>query len=145
MVPCTTKVEKYKKIYNSLERFKDNCYNLSQKEDIEKRELGFRFYNFNGKDCVVVFERMFFVYEDYIERPYKTKNKTVTIKPSDYDTFQNQVIEVLGYLRDGFNFQKYQPDFNRIEKLMLEVKAEKENTKFSLKQLLLKNHLTISF
>jgi len=105
-VPISSKVEKYKKIYNNKIKSRKKVYN-------------FVFGKVLGQERVFLIQNMFPTKEEYIEEKYKTNKKDVEITIS----LQNEVIEtasnVIKLAKKGINIPFY--DIIEMKKYLLDL------------------------
>lgn len=106
-IPVSTKVEKYKKIYEEKKKKLKNVYN-------------FVFGPLHGKDAVFLIQNIFPTTKEYIIEKYITENKDVVISKKLADNIINQAKIVISMANKGINISFN--DIVNIKKQLLENK-----------------------
>ena len=116
VIPCSRKVEKYKKI-------------IEDKEKAGKKHNHIQIIKVNGIEQAFLFQDMFPIIEKYIKNPYIKQRAFMQIKdPKKLSAIEDNAKDIIKLIRHGIKFTPTQPDVIRIEKLML---TELKNIKTS--------------
>lgn len=107
MIPCSSKVEKYQRI-------------------IDRRNKGghatatIKIKSIAGRKSALLLQDMFPVSEKYVEPYYRGGHPVRIGDPDIIKELERASNQVIGMIRAGIKFTKYQPDTMRIERLLLE-------------------------
>lgn len=108
MIPCSRQIEKFERI-------------ISEKERLHKRHNHIQIIPVNGIRQVFLYQDMFPVLPDYIEKTYSNRYGIFEIKDKKaIERIQKNARQIIKLLRLGIKFTPTQPDVLRIEKIMLE-------------------------
>jgi hypothetical protein len=108
VIPCSSQVEKYKKIINN-------------KEKNGRKHNHIQIIKVSGIEQAFLFQDMFPIIEKYIKNPYIKQNAFMEIRdPKKVSAIEKNAKEIIKLLRHGVKFTPTQPDLVRIEKLMIE-------------------------
>ncbi|MDO4281417.1 MAG: hypothetical protein Q4C56_07295 [Peptococcaceae bacterium] len=107
MIPCSSKIEKYQRI---IERQKQRGHAVTT----------IKIETIAGRRFALLFQNMFPISEKYVT-PYLRSGYPVRIgNPDTVLHLERTANQVIGMIRAGIQFTRYQPDALRIEKIMLE-------------------------
>ncbi|MCM1186022.1 MAG: hypothetical protein NC251_03055 [Lachnoclostridium sp.] len=108
MIPCSSQVEKYKRI-------------IENKEKNGKKHNHIQLIKVSGIEQAFLFQDMFPIAEKYIKNPYIKQNAFMEIRdPKKLLAIEKNAREIVKLIRHGVKFTPTQPDSVRIEKLMIE-------------------------
>jgi hypothetical protein len=108
MIPCSSRIEKYREII-------DRC------EALKKPHDRIQIIRVNGFDEAFLYQDMFPVTPDYVDSVYKNSKGVFEIKDdNDIKQVERTAVKMIKMLRHNVKFNKTQPDINRIEKMMIE-------------------------
>lgn len=114
VIPCSSQIDKYKKIIES-------------KEKRGKKHDHIQIIKVAGIEQAFLFQDMFPIIEKYIEHPYIKQNAFMEIRdPRKVAAIEKNAREIIRLIRHGIQFTPTQPDTIRIEKIMIE-ELKKEN------------------
>ena len=114
VIPCSSQIDKYKKIIES-------------KEKRGKKHDHIQIIKVSGIEQAFLFQDMFPIMEKYIENPYIKQNAFMEIRdPKKVAAIEKNAREIIKLIRLGIKFTPTQPDSIRIEKIMIE-ELKKEN------------------
>jgi len=106
LVPCSSRVEKYKAI-------------IQARTENGKKTNGIRIVVIQNEDNALLFQDMFPVTEHYIEAPYIRGGQVVRIAdPKVILELEKNAKKVLSLIRHGVRFTPTQPDILKIEALL---------------------------
>lgn len=108
LIPCSSRVEKYERIIN---RQKKSGHAVTT----------IKIATIAGRKSALLLQDMFPISERFIEEPYYRSGHPVRIgDPKIIKEIERASNQVIGMIRAGIQFTKYQPDAMRIERLLLE-------------------------
>lgn len=108
MVPCSSQIEKYKKI-------------IANKERNGKKHNHIQIIKVSGIEQAFLFQDMFPIIEKYIKNPYIKQNAFMEIRnPKKLLAIEKNAKDIIRLMRHGVRFTPTQPDSMRIERLMIE-------------------------
>lgn len=108
LVPCSSKVSKYKKI-------------IQQKEKKHIQTDTIKIVKIFNRQSVLLFQDMFPILPNYIENQYLKRNRPVHItNPKTVKELENTAQKIIDLLHKGIHFTPTQPNSIRIEKIMLQ-------------------------
>ncbi len=107
LIPCSTQIEKYEKIIEDKKR-KNKPHNHIQ------------IITVSGKKQAFLYQDMFPILPEYIDKPYVSKNGVYEIKNvKSIEEINKNAAKIIKLLRHGIRFTSTQPDIMKIEQIML--------------------------
>lgn len=107
LIPCSTKIEKYEKIIENKKR-KNKPHNHIQ------------IITVSGKKQVFLYQDMFPILPQYIDKPYVSKSGPYELKDvHKIEEINNNADKIIRLLRHGIRFTDTQPNVIKIEQIML--------------------------
>ena len=107
LVPCSSRVDKYKSI-------------IQMRREQNKSTYGLKIIKIQGNKNALLFQDMFPIIEKYIQAPYIRGGQVVRISdPKVINDLESNAKTVISLLRGGTRFTPTQPDVLRIEQIML--------------------------
>ena len=107
MIPCSTKIEKYESIIQ--EKIKNN-----------KKHNHIQIIKVSGKKQAFLFQDMFPISPNYIEKPYENKYGVLSVAdPKLVEEINENAKKIIKLLRKGIKFTPTQPNITLIEEKLL--------------------------
>lgn len=108
MIPCSSKVEKYKRL-------------IEQRRKHKRRTDIFKIVTIQNVEMALILQDMFPVSEKYIDGVYTRRGQIMQlVEPKSFDEVERAANHVIGLIRRGIRFVSSQPDALRIEKILLQ-------------------------
>ena len=107
MISCSSRVDKYKRI---IERQKKSGHAVTT---IKIKKIA-------GRESALLLQDMFPISEKYVEPYYRGGHPVRIGNPKIIKELERASNQVIGMIRAGIQFTKYQPDAMRLERLLLE-------------------------
>ncbi|MCD8194933.1 MAG: hypothetical protein LUD22_01345 [Coprobacillus sp.] len=127
MAPVSSKTTKYDTQVKKLKSSLKQTNNPAMREELSNKVLGLLKSKINGVPGYILLQNMFVLNTDYIRKEYLGfGGVAVSLSLDETKNLINQARKVYDLLKSGFKFISTQPDFNRIEQIMiLESKKDK--------------------
>ena len=108
MIPCSTQVDKYKRI-------------IENKKRNNRKHNHIQIIKVNGIEQAFLFQDMFPTIERYIKNPYIKQETFMEIKDENkLADIEKNARSIMKLMRHGVKFTPTQPDSIKIEQMMLE-------------------------